>query len=850
MKNNIFTGIFYFTLICNICAQPSFVKFYDFGESTTLNDFCITSDGGYLLYGKVYDSAYSAPDIYGRNIALLCKTDAAGEVIWVKNYTDSVFSISGVFIEPLNDGNYLIYDYLSELGWGSYSKIAIRKINIEGELIWENYYEDVSEIHYTVLPDDGYLAIWRIDGGMISLEKVDALGTTIWEYTLDSSDLAPYVNGIFPFADDIIISGYQGNYGGATSLIKISEAGVILDSFVFPQFWGEIEMVDEDNNIYIVGYESLPDSLWQPENKRILKISDALTLEWQLTFDEQYDGGYFNEMANIITTSSSNFMTPMSGSIFSGQNYDVKLWKFSASGDSLWSKDLELDSMFVPAAFNQAIGNLVGLSGIFYYDGYDEHDGFFMVMDTLGNLNKAKLEGRLYYDFNSNLVYDVDDYPIENHLVILDPGLYYTSSDVEGKFSITVYDSIAFQISTLAPEYFIQEYPLAPTYHLAEVTPALFDADTIHILDSLDFIFGAQTTLSDISIDLIGTPVVAGFTGIFNVTIKNKGVLPIDSGIVEVQIDPYFIFDSTDVDIYTIEDNVLTWNYFDLGVFETRLFHIYVTATIDPLAGETLTNIAIIEPIADDFFTEDNIDSLILDEYHSWDPNSKEVFPAGIGENGSIDPLTTSLEYTIHFQNTGNYPASFVRLIDTISAYLDYYSIQTISASHNYTMDYIFPNIVVWRFDDINLPDSTSDVLGSQGFVHFKINVNSDLPVGTVIQNTAAIYFDFNPPIVTNTVTSTLEIANVLTDADLPSTILIFPNPTNDYLFFMGLSDNRDYAISIYSVLGEEVISMKNKVKSGTSGIDVSQLPAGIYFYFIYENNNYLATGKFIKMKG
>ncbi|MCI4667866.1 MAG: T9SS type A sorting domain-containing protein, partial [Bacteroidia bacterium] len=66
------------------------------------------------------------------------------------------------------------------------------------------------------------------------------------------------------------------------------------------------------------------------------------------------------------------------------------------------------------------------------------------------------------------------------------------------------------------------------------------------------------------------------------------------------------------------------------------------------------------------------------------------------------------------------------------------------------------PAVVRFRFDPIFLPDSTTDLEGSNGFVKFGIQMMPGLPLGSTIENKAAIYFDFNAPIITNTVVHTL----------------------------------------------------------------------------------------------
>ena len=60
-------------------------------------------------------------------------------------------------------------------------------------------------------------------------------------------------------------------------------------------------------------------------------------------------------------------------------------------------------------------------------------------------------------------------------------------------------------------------------------------------------------------------------------------------------------------------------------------------------------------------------------------------------------------------------------------------------------------NKLIWNFYDINLPPTISDPILSHGFVQFKVKPVSGFSVGTIIPNTADIYFDYNPAIVTNT---------------------------------------------------------------------------------------------------
>ncbi|QHT66761.1 6-bladed beta-propeller [Rhodocytophaga rosea] len=137
----------------------------------------------------------------------------------------------------------------------------------------------------------------------------------------------------------------------------------------------------------------------------------------------------------------------------------------------------------------------------------------------------------------------------------------------------------------------------------------------------------------------------------------------------------------------------------------------------------------------------------------SYDPNDKLVLPQGVTEN-HYTPTNTALDYTIRFQNTGTDYAYKVVVVDTLSEHLDMSTFQIGTASHAYKLNITGKGrpILTWTFDNINLPDSTRDQLGSNGFIKFSIKPLATIAEKTVIENFADIFFDFNEPVRTNTV--------------------------------------------------------------------------------------------------
>ncbi|MEO1260049.1 MAG: FG-GAP-like repeat-containing protein [Bacteroidota bacterium] len=134
----------------------------------------------------------------------------------------------------------------------------------------------------------------------------------------------------------------------------------------------------------------------------------------------------------------------------------------------------------------------------------------------------------------------------------------------------------------------------------------------------------------------------------------------------------------------------------------------------------------------------------------SFDPNDKQAFPSGFGPNHLVEP-EWQIDYLIRFQNTGTDTAFTVVIQDTLSPSLDISTVRPGAASHPYTWDLTGEGALSFTFDDILLPDSTTNEPASHGYISFTIEQKEDIVPGTVFENTAAIYFDFNDPIITNT---------------------------------------------------------------------------------------------------
>lgn len=146
----------------------------------------------------------------------------------------------------------------------------------------------------------------------------------------------------------------------------------------------------------------------------------------------------------------------------------------------------------------------------------------------------------------------------------------------------------------------------------------------------------------------------------------------------------------------------------------------------------------------------ETVSSICQQNIGSFDPNDKQASPSGYGTNHYIEQ-NIDIDYHIRFQNVGTDTAFKVVIRDTLSPHLDASTIRPTVSSFPYDFEIENNNVIIFTFHDIQLVDSTTNEPGSHGFVKFTIAQQDSLPLGTMIYNRAAIFFDYNYPVITNT---------------------------------------------------------------------------------------------------
>lgn len=329
-----------------------------------------------------------------------------------------------------------------------------------------------------------------------------------------------------------------------------------------------------------------------------------------------------------------------------------------------------------------------------------------------------------------------------------------------------------------------------------------------------------------------------GFTYTNRIIYTNLGTQTVASGTLSFTKDARVTITANSQTGTVTTPTGFTYNFTNLLPFEIRTINVTMQVPTIPTVnlGDLLTNSISITPLTGDVVPANNATSVSQIVIGSYDPNDKME---ARGEQILHSSFTTNdfLTYTIRFENTGTASAINVRVNDVLDAKLDETSIKMESSSHSYVMDRIGNNIN-WRFDDIELPATSMNPLASNGYIQFKIKPKPGYAIGDIIPNTAAIYFDFNPPIITNTF-QTRFITVLALDEFENGSFVFYPNPASDFVTIsLKDSTNSLSTITVYDVMGKMILQKKTIVTITSDTIDLSSVNPGIYFIEVQTENN------------
>ena len=275
----------------------------------------------------------------------------------------------------------------------------------------------------------------------------------------------------------------------------------------------------------------------------------------------------------------------------------------------------------------------------------------------------------------------------------------------------------------------------------------------------------------------------------------------------------------------------------------------YPTAAIEGCKTDTSTN-----PISLGYYTmfpEDDADTFVetdCQESNETDYNPtylKRGHPKGYDAAHYVSP-ETDLDFLIQFRNTGTSTVQQVIVRDTLSSLLDPATVHPGAASHPYDFEVYGNGIVQFTLPNINLAPGSS---ASEGFVKFRVSQKPNLECETTILNSAAIYFDFNAPVITNQTFHTVCIDTVFVktkEIHYPGAdVRVYPNPFDQLVNFeVDGVQARTFGLQLYDAQGRLLNS--SFFNHPTFRLFRHQLPAGVIFYRLTADGKPVASGKLL----
>ena len=354
-----------------------------------------------------------------------------------------------------------------------------------------------------------------------------------------------------------------------------------------------------------------------------------------------------------------------------------------------------------------------------------------------------------------------------------------------------------------------------------------------------------MNTLNNLGVKLIpyGRP-VPGFSFLNLLMYTNYGSATA-SGTITFTKNPLLSMGTISEPTATINSSGFTYNFTNLNRHQSKfLFFRMNTPTIPTVnLGQWLCNTATITPSTGvDIYPRNNTSTLCSMVTGSYDPN--DIVESHGREIVHADFTSEDyLNYTIRFENTGNGNAVNIRVANTLDVKLDETTMEMVSSSHDYTMDRVGTG-VTWNFSNIQLPPSVANTTTGKGYIMYRIKPKAGYTVGDIVPNTASIYFDFNPAIITNTFenqfVSTLEIVHLENNE-----FSIYPNPAKDQITIdLGTNLNAmGWSYKIVNTLGQEVLN--GALNSQQNTIQLNNIKGqGVYFVKVFDSSNALMETK------
>jgi uncharacterized repeat protein (TIGR01451 family) len=440
----------------------------------------------------------------------------------------------------------------------------------------------------------------------------------------------------------------------------------------------------------------------------------------------------------------------------------------------------------------------------------------------------GQVGGVVFADLNEDCLQDLPDLGLPYRVIQITPGNNFQLTDGNGNY---------------ATELFYGDYALDASFEGYQsncvTLPAAFTLDAATPSATIDLpmevLFGPDVrSFLNAGVHRPGFPVT------YTPSVHNEGPY----AFADITFDPILNFVSATGSPILVAAGHLQWNIVALGGFSSQSFT--VEFTVPPqasLLGVVLSGNAAVIPQSPDADPGNDSYGITRTVIGAYDPNDK-LAQTDFTQNDQIFfiDLDSYVDYTIRFQNTGTAEAINVFLLDTIAAEYDLSTLRVLGASHDFEASLLPGRVLRFDFPNIMLPDSTSDLLGSQGFASFRLWPFPGMEPGDHLLNAADIFFDFNEPIRTNTSDLVAEYSVGLAET-VQTNVRVFPNPVRDMLNVQVPKGN--WNIEVFGMDGRTALSGRSNGE--LLGVDARVLAPGSYVLRLIDGTGTVLNARFVK---
>jgi len=441
-------------------------------------------------------------------------TDLYGDQIWCKDIPIGRFSITDA--EGADDGNLFV---AGEIGFSA----GIRKIDLEGSIIWENRLSGAfNEAVIRAANDGGVLLITFLDSGELGngahLYRFDADGNQLWSNFIGSFPRR-FTKPVFGNHNIYFGGNYSLSGGGSeTRVFKLDTVGGISDQYVVPAndptiqeegFLFDLEVNDQDEVLVGRHFEHESSQLKYPYRFSITKLDSDM----EPVFEHE-----FYDLFSHINTNGSEFLNGM---------------------------DIEP----LPDGCIAVTGTRM------FFFGNEEL--FLFKIDSLGNTRTNQISGKIALDLNDNCQLDPTDSLVNiPHLMQLIRGTdtLTFSSLSDGSFSIrTDIDTYELRLLSNSPLW-------APCQN-----SFIIDHQTAYDTANIDLMLTPLVECHSLSVDVGSTRLRTCGSTNYTVSYCNEGTVEALDAYVEIHLPPELSLRDSDIPGIDLGGNV--WR-FELGTLE------------------------------------------------------------------------------------------------------------------------------------------------------------------------------------------------------------------------------------------------------------------------------------------